>query len=77
MELRLNRGEEEGLKFVIVNRKLVDEDGKQIGILSNNPILDSRKYEIEYADVNTAVLTASIISENLMAQVDDHGTDTY
>ena len=73
MELGLNRGEEEGLQFARVNRIVVDEDGKTIGIPSNHPIIDSLQYEIEYADGNTAVLTANIISENLMAQVDDHG----
>ena len=73
MELGLNRGEEEGLQFARIKIGAVDEYGKPIGIPSNNPILDSRQYEIEYADGNTAVLTANIISENLMAQVDDHG----
>ena len=73
MELGLNRGKEEGLQFARVKIREVDEDGKPIGIPSNNPILDSRQYEIEYADGNTAVLTANIIAENLMAQVDDHG----
>ena len=58
---------------MIVKRRAVDEDGKPIGITSNNPILDSRQYEIEYADGNTSVLTANIIAENLMVQVDDHG----
>ena len=73
MELGLNRGEEKGLKFARVKRREVYEDGKPIGMPSNNPILDSGQYEIEYADGNTSVLTANIISENLMAQVDDHG----
>ena len=41
MELGLNRGEEEGLQFARVKRRAVDEDGKPIGIPSNNPILDS------------------------------------
>ena len=73
MYLGLNRGEDEVLQFSRVKRRAVDEDGKPFGIPRNNPIVDSRKYEIEYADGNTAVLTANIIAENLMAQVDDHG----
>ena len=42
MKLGLNRGEEEGLQFARVRKITVDEDGKPIGISSNNPILDSR-----------------------------------
>ena len=41
MELVLNRGEEEGLQFSRGKRIEVDEDGKPIGIPSNNTILDS------------------------------------
>ena len=43
MELGLNRGEEEGIQYARVNGGAVYEDGKPIGIPSNNPILDSRK----------------------------------
>ena len=73
MELGLNRGEEEGLQFLRLDRRAVNEDGKPIGIPSKNPILDSRQYEIEYVDGNTSVVTAKTTAENLMAQVYDHG----
>ena len=76
MELVLNRGEEEGLQFARVKRREVDENGKPIGIPSNNTILDSWQYEIEYVDGNTSVVTAKTTTENLMAQIDDMGTDT-
>ena len=46
MELGLNRGEEEGIKFAILKRRAVDEDGTPIEIPSNNTILDIRQYEI-------------------------------
>ena len=73
MELGLNRGEEEGIQFERVKKRAVYEDGKPIEIPINNPILDSRQYEMEYADGNTAVPTANITAENLMAQVEEHG----
>ena len=73
MEIGLNWGEQEVLQFARVKRRAVDEDGKTIGIPSNNTILDSWQFEIEYVDGNTVVLNANIIAENLMAQVDDHG----
>ena len=72
MELGLNKGDEEELHSATVKKRAVDEDGKPIVKPSNNPILDSRQYEVEYADVNTEIMAANIISENLMAQVDDH-----
>ena len=73
MELGQNKGDEEGLNFAIFIKRAVYEDGKKIIKRSNNPILDSRQYEVEYADGNTAIMAATIISENLMAQVYDHG----
>ena len=51
----------------------MDEDGKPIGRPSNNPLLDSRQYEVEYTDGTTEVLAANIIAKNLLAQVDDQG----
>ena len=54
-------------------KRAVDKDGKPIGRPSNNPLLDSRQYEIEYLDGTTEVLTANIIAENLLAQVDNQG----
>ena len=74
MELgTITRRDDEGLHHVRVKRMAIDQDGKPIGRPSNNPLLDSRQYEIEYLDVTTEVLTANIIAENLLAQVDNQG----
>ena len=56
-----------------MKRRAVDEDGRPIGRPSNNPLLDSRKYEVEYTDGTTEILAANTIAENLLAQVDDQG----
>ena len=72
MELGIRR-DDEGLHCARVKRRAVDQDGWPIGIPSNNPLFDSRKYEVEYLDGMTEVLTANIIAENLLAQVDDQG----
>ena len=40
-------------------------------------MLDSWRYEVEYLDGTTEVLTANIIAENLIAQVDDQGHRHY
>ena len=73
MELGLNKGDEEGLHSATVKKRAVDEDGKPIVKPSNNPILDSRQYEVEYADGNTEVMAANVIAEKFMAQTDDNG----
>ena len=72
MELGIRR-DEEGLHHALVKRRAVDDDNKPIGRPSNNPLLDSRQYEVEYSDGTIEVLTANIIAENLLAQVDDQG----
>ena len=51
----------------------MDHEGRPIGVANDNPILDQQQYEVEYEDGETEVLTANIIAENLLAQVDDQG----
>ena len=50
-----------------------DNQGRTIGIASDNPILDTRMYEVKYQDGHTAELVANLIAENLFAQVDKEG----
>ena len=42
-----------------------------VGTANDNPILDTRVYEVEYADGHKAALAANAIAENMFAQVDD------
>ncbi len=56
-----------------VRKRVCDEDGRPVGIAHSNPMLDSRKYEVEYLDGHVEELTANQIAENLMAQVDKEG----
>ena len=56
-----------------VRKRVRDEDGQPVGVAHNNPMLDSRKYEVEYIDGHVEELTANLIAENLMAQVDEEG----
>jgi len=60
------------LKAKVVGRKR-DADGKEIGTRALNPILDTRKYKVEFPDGSTDVFTANVIAENLFSQVDDEG----
>ena len=67
----LDRGGEAQLGVVKKRRKGVD--GNPIGRSNNNPLLDTREYEVEFPDGSVDVLTANTIAEALYSQVDDEG----
>ena len=72
MELALPR-DGDGPEFARVTKRLRDNNGIPIGRAHDNPILDSRVYEVEYLDGHKASLTANAIAENIFAQVDEEG----
>ena len=72
MELALDRGGEQP-EYSRVKKRLKDNQGRPIRIASDNPILDTRMYEVEHQDGHTAALAANLIAENIFAQVDDEG----
>ena len=59
-------------KAKVISRKR-DSDGNPIGLRNSNPMLDTRQYEVEFADGATDVFTANLIAENLYSQVDEEG----
>jgi hypothetical protein len=72
MEVVLPR-DDEGPTFAKVTKRLRDANGIPIGTANDNPILDSRIYEVEYLDGYRASLSANAIAENMFAQVDEDG----
>ena len=72
MELGLHRSED-GIRRARVKRRAVDDEGTPLGVASSNPLTDSRQYEVEFLDGGTEILTANLIAENLLAEVDDYG----
>ena len=50
-----------------------ENQGQPIGILSDNPILDTIMYEVDYQDGHSAALAENLIAENLFYQVDEEG----
>lgn len=72
MELALPR-DGDGPEFARVTKRLRDADGIPIGVANDNPILDTRMYEVEYADGHKAAMSANAVAQNLFAQVDEEG----
>jgi hypothetical protein len=58
-------------QYARVTKRLKDANGIPIGTANDNPILDTRMYEIKYLDGYKASLAANTIAENLVAQVDE------
>ena len=73
MELAIPRGDNPNPQYAKVTKRLRYADGIPIGMANENPILDSRMYEVEYQDGTKASLEANYIAENLFAQVDQEG----
>ena len=72
MELALPR-DSDGPEYARVTKRLRDANGLPIGTANDNPILDTRVYEVEYLDGHKAALTANAIAENMYSQVDKEG----
>ena len=72
MELALSR-DGDGPEFARVTKRLRDANGLPIGTANDNPLLDTRLYEVEYADGYKASLAANTIAINMFAQVDAEG----
>ena len=63
-----HQGEEKQLAKIIC--RSVDVDGRVIGIHSDNPILNTVVYDIEFPDWVIKPYATNIIAENIMRQVD-------
>ena len=50
-------------------------DGELIGHAHNNPLFDTREYEVEFTDGTHEKYQANVIAENMYAQVDDEGNE--
>ena len=72
MEVALPR-DGDGPEFARVTKRLRNANGLPIGTANDNPILDTRVYEVEYLDGHKASLAASVIAENVFSQVDEEG----
>ena len=63
---------DERLQCTVKNR-VKDLNGKPIGERNQNPLLDTRSYELELPDGSIEVYNANQVAENLLSCVDDYG----
>jgi hypothetical protein len=61
------------MQLARVVRRKRDANGLPIGLRHDNPILDSRQYEVEFPDGSTEIVAANLIAENLFSQIDEEG----
>ena len=73
MELAVPSGDNPNPQYAKGTNQLRDANGIPIGMANENPILDSRMYEVEYQDGTKASIAANYIAENLFVQVDQEG----
>ena len=72
MELAIDRGGEHPMS-ARVTKRLKDHEGKPIGTAHQNPIMDTRMYEVEYTNGFKQAMSANVIAENMFASVDEEG----
>ena len=73
MQFSIARGGEGETMHATVRIRVIDSEGQPIGKAHGNPLLDSRLSKVEYSDGNIEELSANIIAENLISQVDEEG----
>jgi len=61
------------VKAGTVKHRARNADGELIGKQNDNPILDTRIYQVEFPDGEVAEYAANVIAENMFAQCDPNG----
>jgi hypothetical protein len=56
-----------------VIRRKRDHEGRPVGVRNENPLLDTREYEVAFPDGSSGSYLANTIAENLYSQVDQEG----
>ena len=70
-EVLLPQGDE--MKAGTAKARLKDKDGNVVGSSNDNPILDTRVYEVVFPDGNIKSYAANEIATNMYSQVDTKG----
>ena len=64
-----------GGNLVTVKRRATDDRGNGLGTAHNNPMLDTRQYDVELEDGTSDRIFANKIAANIYSQVDDEGRE--
>ena len=56
-----------------VKRRVIDNEGVPVGVPHHNPMLNTRRYHVQYPDGSEEVMSANLIAENMLSQVDEDG----
>ena len=70
----LPRGSE--FKQAVVRGRKRHQDGAIKGTRNENPLLDTRTYDVEFDDGEVNEYTANVIAENMVSQIDRDGQET-
>lgn len=70
-QVALPRGD--GLEKGTVKARAKNDDGVAYGRRNDNPILDTRVYDVEFPDGSTQSYAANVIAENILSQTDVEG----
>ena len=54
-------------------KRLRDAEGRPIGMANENPLLNTREYEVEFMDGHTEAITANLIAQHLYSQINEEG----
>ena len=73
IELAIPQGDNLEPRLARVMKRLKDANSLPIGLANENPILDTRMYEVEYLDAERTSLAVNNIAKNLFTQIDDEG----
>ena len=57
----------------IVKRRKRNAEGMLIGTADDDPVLDTREYEVEFPDGSYAAYSTNTLLENLYSQIDEDG----
>ena len=66
-------GDSSDIHYGKVTKRLRDAEGRPIGTASENPLMDTREYTVEFTDGHTEALSANLIAQNLFSEIDEEG----
>ncbi|KAI2506381.1 Reverse transcriptase (RNA-dependent DNA polymerase) [Fragilaria crotonensis] len=66
-------GDSSDIHYGKVTKRLRDAEGRPIGTASENPLMDTREYTVEFTDGHSEALSANLIAQNLFSEIDEEG----